>query len=319
MTFDDEGFEEVARGPGVLYATLMGHHDEMPYDAVHYVNAEGTIGYVDMRGEEREGYFLLSRTASGDVVTMPGDDTEDLPRPPRRMRVRYVRDGSDLRTYYAEHLRNLRREEPIADREALATALDELPQRSADVAMAALGDVVSGFAENLGDLMQNLGAVLGGGGSKADFEATMNEFAHAMEEAFSPQEGDGWWEEDDTGQGKETTDAGDRDGHTVEGTCVREGDDPTRLADEEEEDPTLLAEEDNPTELESPGGSPVEVGEGKPDQPTHVDGDHDGSNEDTVHEGDGPAIASRGPVCPSCGDHLDPDAEWCLTCGLTFD
>ena len=92
MDFDGEGFKEFSKTKGKIRFEAAGHVEEKDYSSANFVNSAGTIGYSVVEVDGKPDHIIVSRTAVGIVLTMPGDQTG----PARRAIAR--KDGTPVKT-----------------------------------------------------------------------------------------------------------------------------------------------------------------------------------------------------------------------------
>ncbi len=188
MALEDEGFEQLSTTTGTMKVSMMGDAQEMEYEAENHINRNGTIVYANVTAEGTSGYIFYSKTPTGEVVTMPGDQTAAVPLPMEEVRLKSVDGESDLATFYMEHMANLGDDEPVASREELIAMVDTLPQHSMDLMSKAMEALFSGLGEGMGQLMSQMGDAMGEalGGAMGDAMGdAMGEMLGAMGEGMN--------------------------------------------------------------------------------------------------------------------------------------
>jgi hypothetical protein len=177
--FKAEGFTKYLETKGICLVTFMDENTEIPYDAKCFINPKGTMGYAEVDIKEKHEFIFLSKTAKGDVVTMTGDQPGPLPiQAPGYFAIYGVPPDSPIEVCYATHRKALGEEAPLADENWLKVETPKLPQRTLDIAMIAMGQVLEALG-GVDGLMQNMANAMTG---------AMEGLGKGLEQAFS---GDG--------------------------------------------------------------------------------------------------------------------------------
>jgi hypothetical protein len=132
-----DGFVETGRRNGHLRFELGDRKDEMDYQGIKYVNAQGTIGYIAATAEGQTINFFVSFTAKGQVITVPeigGEFGNEVMV--QNMKLHFVKMGASLKDMFEEHRRCLTTESVQMNRARLDKELDTLPQRVVDMLIA---------------------------------------------------------------------------------------------------------------------------------------------------------------------------------------
>jgi hypothetical protein len=208
MAYVDEGFEMVSETSGTVSINMMGMIQQLPYEAKNHMNADGSIGYVDMISEGKRGFIFHSVVGDLDIITMSGDSTGPPPFPMEGFRMRNVEEDAPVEEYYAQHLENLGDDEPVADRDMMLAALESLPQTSTDHAIKSMQALMGGLVEGLGSMMSQIGEAFGGAGDGEGMDQAMEEFARAMSEGMGNMGAQ-------TGEAIDDGDTSGEDGHAL--------------------------------------------------------------------------------------------------------
>lgn|GEM_PF-6465976 len=177
--FKAEGFAMYDETKGICIVKFMDESTEIPYSAKCFLNPKGTIGYAEVDIKDKHEFIFLSKTAKGDVLTMMGDQPGPLPIPaPGYFAIYGVPPESPVELTFATHLKALGGEAPLADENWLKAETPRLPQRTLDVAMVAMGQVLEALGGADG-LMQSMANAMTG---------AMDSLGKGLEQAF---QGDG--------------------------------------------------------------------------------------------------------------------------------
>ena len=177
--FKAEGFAQYLETKGICLVSFMDEKTEIPYNAKCFLNPKGTIGYAEVDIKDKHEFMFLSKTAKGDVITMTGDQPGPLPiQAPGYFAIFGVPPDAPVELYYGTHKKALGEEAPIADDNWLKVETPKLPQRTLDIAMIAMGQVLEALGGPDG-LMKNMADAMAG---------AMEGLGKGLEQAF---QGDG--------------------------------------------------------------------------------------------------------------------------------
>jgi len=177
--FKAEGFVMYDETKGICLVSFMDENTEIPYNAKCFINPKGTIGYAEVDIKDKHEFVFLSKTAKGDVITMTGDQPGPLPiQAPGYFAIFGVPQEAPVELYFVTHKKALGEEAPIADENWLKVETPRLPQRTLDIAMVAMGQVLEALGGPDG-LMKNMADAMAG---------AMEGIGKGLEEAFK---GDG--------------------------------------------------------------------------------------------------------------------------------
>lgn len=143
MSFDAEGFTEIAKGSGVIKIDMAGDIMEMPYDATFYMNEAGTVAVAETP-DPMEGitkYIFLSKTAAREVMTISGRQTNAVEVEGVLLNTLASTDREEM---LGSHLGAIG-SDAVSDADGLAKAIEEVPQRSADLSMKLLAQMMAAF------------------------------------------------------------------------------------------------------------------------------------------------------------------------------
>jgi hypothetical protein len=163
-SYGDEGFSEIGGSEGMLRAEVEGQHQEAAYKARNFINRGGTIGYSEVDANQIKGFLFISKTGSGDVMTIPGQGTGPIPFEVEGMHaIMTVEEGGTVEEFYATHMQALKSTSPIADEAWLRQELLSLPQRAVDIAIKlfsvvvdSMDEAMDGFAEAMGGEVEDV-------------------------------------------------------------------------------------------------------------------------------------------------------------------
>jgi len=170
--FKSENFTLFTQTEGKKSVEVMGEKKDLEYKAKCYMNQAKTIGYaeVDMDGSNQVAF--ISKTGSGTVMTMTGEQTGIMPlEVPGLHTIMSVLKDTPLEAIYSGHKGAFNREQPIADEAWIRTQTINLPNTAIDVAMAFVKQFMDSFEQVADKMGEALGEVAKGMGQ-------------AMEQAF---------------------------------------------------------------------------------------------------------------------------------------
>jgi hypothetical protein len=160
-SFSEEGFSEIGGSEGKLRADVDGQIQEATYKARNFINRGGTIGYAEVDANQITGYLFISKTGSGDVITIPGQGTGPIPFKIEGLHaIVTVDEGSPVEAFYDGHTQALKTASPIADEAWLRQELISLPQRAVDVAIKIFSVVVDSMDEAMDNLAETMGGTV---------------------------------------------------------------------------------------------------------------------------------------------------------------
>jgi len=158
-----EGFEEFIKTEGMLNIEVMGMKQEVPYKAHCYMNSKRTMGYAEMIAAGKGGYIFLSKTASGEIVTIPGNQEGIVEMEIEGIyKLMSVPENAPFERFYEKHIEALGEEDPIPDEAWLREEVPKLPDRTMAIVMKLLESVfaafggVDGLAEDMGEAMAKM-------------------------------------------------------------------------------------------------------------------------------------------------------------------
>ena len=141
MSFDSEGFAETGTGSGTIRVDMGGGFvDETPYDATFYLNAAGTVAAASADAGGVTKWMFLSKTGSGDVVTTSGRQTSAADVEGTLLNSVASEDRDELLAGHLEQAGGA-----VAD-PGLKDAIAEAPQRSADLAVKLMQQMMAQFS-----------------------------------------------------------------------------------------------------------------------------------------------------------------------------
>jgi hypothetical protein len=176
--FKAEGFAMFLETKGLALITFMDDNQEIPYNAKCFINPKGTMAYAEVDIKERHEFIFLSKTAKGDVLTMTGDQPGPLPiQAPGYFAVYGAAPDSPVETCFVTHLKALGEEAPLVDQDWLKVETPKLPQKTLDIAMIAMGQVMEALG-GVDGLMQNMANALSG---------AMEGIGKGLDQAFSSE------------------------------------------------------------------------------------------------------------------------------------
>jgi hypothetical protein len=177
--FKAEGFAMYLETKGICLVSFMDERTEIPYNAKCFINPKNTMAYAEVDIKDKHEFIFLSKTAKGDVLTMTGDQPGPLPiQAPGYFAIYGAPPESPVEMCFATHLKALSGEAPVMDENWLKVETPKLPQKTLDIAMIAMGQVLEALG-GVDGLMQNMANAMTG---------AMEGLGKGLEQAFS---GDG--------------------------------------------------------------------------------------------------------------------------------
>ena len=163
--FVSEGFSQFTVTEGKKTVEVMGEKKDLQYKAKCFMNKAQTIGYAEVDVEGSTQLAFISRTSSGAVMTLTGEQTGVLPLKIEGLHtVMSVLKDTPVETICAQHKKAFGGETPIADEAWLKEQTINLPLTAVDVALAFVKQFMESF-ENVADQMgKAMGAVAQGMG-----------------------------------------------------------------------------------------------------------------------------------------------------------
>jgi len=178
--FNAEGFAMFLETKGLALITFMDENQEIPYNAKCFINSKSTMAYAEVDIKERHEFIFLSKTAKGDVLTMTADQSGPLPvQAPGYFAVFGAAPDSPIETCFVAHQKALGGEAPQVDQDWLKVETPKLPQKTLDIAMIAMGQVMEALG-GVDGLMQNMAKALTG---------AMEGLGKGLDQAFSGGDG----------------------------------------------------------------------------------------------------------------------------------
>jgi hypothetical protein len=177
--FKNEAFTMFTETKGICIVAFMDERTEIPYDAKCFINPKNTIAYAEVDIKDKHEFIFLSKTAKGDVITMTADQPGPLPiQAPGYFAIFGVAPESPVEACFVTHLKALGGEAPVVEEAWLKAETPMLPQRTLDIAMIAMGQVLEALG-GVDGLMKNMANAMSG---------AMEGLGKGLEQAFS---GDG--------------------------------------------------------------------------------------------------------------------------------
>jgi hypothetical protein len=173
--FQSEGFTYFTQTEGKKSVEIMGEKKELQYKANCFINKANTIGYAEVDLDESVQVAFISRTSSGTIITLTGEQTGPLPLNVDGLHmIMSVLKDTPIENICAEHKKAFNGEPPIQDEAWVKTQTINLPLTAIDIAMAfvktfmesfeqvaekmgeALGEVANGIGQAMGQAMDGL-------------------------------------------------------------------------------------------------------------------------------------------------------------------
>jgi hypothetical protein len=169
MDIEQERFREFSRTKGKMRFEAEGNVQEKDFASVNHINASGTIGYAEVEVEGKPDMIFISKTPSGIVLTMPGEQTGPAPFPVEGYsHLSTVMSGSTIKEVYDAHVQVMAGDILVADSAWLEKEVPLLPQRALDVTMKIFAIVcdqmdklMSGMGNAMGEMMEGMGKAMG--------------------------------------------------------------------------------------------------------------------------------------------------------------
>jgi hypothetical protein len=140
MGFDREGFAPIGTGSGTVRLDMGGFPMEMPYDASFYLGAGGTVAAASAKDVDtgQTKWMFLSRTPARDVITISGRNPGAVEVEGVLLNTVASEDRDALLAAHQEAAPGARPDPALKD------AIRDAPQRSADLTMKLMAQLMGG-------------------------------------------------------------------------------------------------------------------------------------------------------------------------------